>query len=38
MIASTAAAARLPLYTTSPDDFAVLDAIIRVVPVRRPQA
>ncbi len=38
MIASTAAAARLPLYTTNPDDFAGLDGIIRVVPVRRPQA
>lgn len=36
MIASIAAAAHLPLYTTNPTDFDGLDAIIRVVPVRRP--
>lgn len=36
MIASVAAAARLPLYTTNPDDFVGLDDILRVVPVRRP--
>jgi predicted nucleic acid-binding protein len=37
MIASTAAAAKLPLYTTNPDDFAGLEGIIRMVPVRRPR-
>ncbi|MFT4217489.1 MAG: type II toxin-antitoxin system VapC family toxin [Micropruina sp.] len=36
MIASVAAAADLPLYTTNPDDFAGLDDLVRVVPVRRP--
>ena len=36
MIASVAAAAGLPLYTTNPDDFDGLDAILDVVPVRRP--
>ncbi len=36
MIASVAAAAGLPLYTTNPDDFGGLDAILDVVPVRRP--
>lgn len=36
MIASTAAATRLPLYTTNPDDFDGLAGIIRVVPVKRP--
>lgn len=36
MIASTAVAAGLPLYTTNPDDFAGLNGILRVVPVRRP--
>lgn len=35
MIASIAAAAKLPLYTTNPDDFDGLDGIIRVVPVGR---
>jgi predicted nucleic acid-binding protein len=36
MIASTAVAATLPLYTTNPDDFEGLHGILRVVPVRRP--
>lgn len=35
MIASTAIANRLPLYTTNPDDFAGLDALVKVMPVRR---
>lgn len=38
MIASVAAAARLPLYTTNPDDFEGLDGIIRVISVKRPAA
>ena len=37
MIASTAAAAGLPLYTTNPSDFDGLDDLVRVVPVRRPR-
>lgn len=37
MIASVAAAAGLPLYTTNPDDFAGLDEIVRVVAVPRPR-
>jgi hypothetical protein len=37
MIASTAIAAGLPLYTTNPDDFAGLDDVLAVVPVTRPQ-
>lgn len=36
MIASVAAAAELALYTTNPGDFAGLDEVVRVVPVRRP--
>jgi predicted nucleic acid-binding protein len=36
MIASVAAAADLPLYTTNPADFAGLDGIVRVIPVPRP--
>lgn len=36
MIASTAAAAQLPLYTTNATDFDGLDGILRVVAVRRP--
>jgi predicted nucleic acid-binding protein len=37
MIASTAIAAGLPLYTTNPDDFAGLDDLLAVVPVTCPQ-
>ena len=36
MIAATAAAADLPLYTTNQDDFDGLDGIVRVIAVRRP--
>lgn len=36
MIASVAAANRLPLYTTNPDDFAGLDDLVTVVGVKRP--
>lgn len=36
MIASTAIAADLPLFTTNPDDFAGLDRLMLVVPVTRP--
>jgi predicted nucleic acid-binding protein len=37
MIASTAAANRLPLYTTNPKDFTGLDGHVRVVPVTWPR-
>ena len=36
MIASIAAANRLPLYTTNPGDFAGLDRLVKVVAVPRP--
>ena len=36
MIAATAIAEDLPLYTTSPGDYAGLEKLIRVVPVTRP--
>jgi predicted nucleic acid-binding protein len=36
MIASVAAANRLPLFTTSPDDFRGLDRVLAVVPVPVP--
>ncbi len=37
MIASTAIAADLPLFTTNPDDFAGLTGLLAVIPVTRPQ-
>jgi predicted nucleic acid-binding protein len=36
MIAATAIAAGLPLFTTNPDDFAGLSTLVRVIPVTRP--
>lgn len=38
MIAAVAAANRLPLFTTNPDDFRGTDAVLTVVPVPRPGA
>jgi predicted nucleic acid-binding protein len=37
MIAAIAIAAELPLFTTSPDDFAGLETLLTVVPVGRPR-
>ena len=37
MIAATAIAAGLPLFTTNPGDFAGLAGVLAVVPVTRPQ-
>ncbi|MEU2106129.1 type II toxin-antitoxin system VapC family toxin [Nocardia sp. NPDC019255] len=37
MIAAVAAANRLPLFTTNPDDFQGTDAVLTVVPVPRPE-
>ena len=37
MIAATAIAAGLPLFTTNPGDFAGLTGVLTVVPVTRPQ-
>jgi len=36
MIASVAAANRLPLFTTNPDDFRGTEAVVAIVPVPRP--
>ena len=36
MIAATAIAEGLPLFTTNPDDFIGLDSLIRIFPVTRP--
>jgi predicted nucleic acid-binding protein len=36
MIAATAIAEGLPLFTTNPDDFTGLDDLVRIVPVTRP--
>ncbi|MBD0739312.1 type II toxin-antitoxin system VapC family toxin [Streptomyces sp. CBMA29] len=36
MIAAIAIAERLPLFTTDPDDYEDLDALLTVVPVTRP--
>jgi predicted nucleic acid-binding protein len=38
MIASIAIVNELPVYTTNPDDFAGLDDIVGIVPVRRPMS
>lgn len=38
MIASIAAANRLPLFTTNPADFEGLEAVVTVVPVRVPRS
>jgi predicted nucleic acid-binding protein len=37
MIAATAIAAELPLYTTNPGDFAGLGHLVTVIPVARPE-
>jgi predicted nucleic acid-binding protein len=37
MIAATAMAAGLPLFTTNPDDFAGLNGLVTVIPVTRPE-
>jgi hypothetical protein len=36
MIASTAIAEDLPLYTTNPDDFTGLGELLTIMPVTRP--
>jgi predicted nucleic acid-binding protein len=38
MIASIAAVAQVPLYTTNPDDFLGLDHLLTIIPVQRPSA
>jgi predicted nucleic acid-binding protein len=37
MIAAIAIAEDLPLFTTNPDDFKVLDDLLTIVPVTRPK-
>jgi len=37
MIAATALASGLPLFTTNPDDYAGLEGLITIVPVSRPE-
>ena len=37
MVAATAIAAELPLYTTNPDDFAGLEHLVTVIQVTRPE-
>jgi len=37
MIAATAAAEQLPLFTTNPDDFKGLDDLVTIVPVTPPE-
>ncbi len=37
MIAATAIAEGLPLFTTNPHDFSGLDTLVRVIPVTRPR-
>jgi predicted nucleic acid-binding protein len=37
MVAATAIAAELPLYTTNPGDFTGLDHLVRVISVTRPE-
>lgn len=36
MIAATAIAEDLPLFTTNPDDYAGLERLVRIIPVTRP--
>jgi predicted nucleic acid-binding protein len=36
MIAATAIAEDLPLFTANPDDYAGLEKLVRVIPVTRP--
>jgi|SRR5690554_1717083 len=38
MIAATAAAESIPLYTTNPDDFEGLEGLVAIIPVPRPSA